>query len=152
MRRYWSRSGCLLTTLSPVVQTCTKASNKLTQPCCRLCFEALASVLLNQQCQNPLPSNPGPSNSGAWLPTLCLSPCGAFPAWSLQAPACLTASTSLSPVGSSPWMEATQPAAPSQAVQTRGEAWTVVFLGLTLEPSLRPQLSPEMLGNTDPVC
>lgn len=111
--------------------------------------KALALVLLNQQCQKPLSSNAGPSNSRAQLPPHRLSLCGACPVWSR---ACLTASTSLSPAGSSTWREATEPAAPSQAVQTRREAWAVVFLGLTLAPSQRPQLSPEMLGNIDPVC
>lgn len=60
--------------------------------------KALALVLLNQQCQKPLSSNAGPSNSRAQLPPHRLSLCGACPVWSR---ACLTASTSLSPAGSS---------------------------------------------------
>lgn len=79
--RYWSTPGCRLTTLSPWERRdkpwgggCTKASNKLTQPCCRLCFEAPVP--------EPSNSSPGPSNSRAQLHTHLLRLCGAFPAWS----------------------------------------------------------------------
>lgn len=63
----------------------TKASNELTKPWCRLCFEALTSVLLNRCQKHP----PGPSNSRAWLPTHHLSLCSAFPGWS-HADSCLS--------------------------------------------------------------
>lgn len=131
---------------------CTKASNKLTQPCCRLCFEALASVLLNQRCQKPPPSNPGPSNSRAWLPTHRLSPCGAFPVWS-HAGSCLSPCLH-QPLSSGELhldrANTTSSSEPSCA-DTKGSLGCGLPY-LTLAPSLRSQLSPEILGNTDPVC
>lgn len=130
-----------------------KANIKLNKPNCRLCFEVLVSVLLNKPAiQKSIRIRLGPGCQHTRV-SLCSpfprrSCTGSFPV-SLGTGSCWCPPTSFPPVRGSASREATQPAAPTQAVQTRSRAQAVVLLGLTLASSLRPQLTPETLGTTD---
>lgn len=119
-----------------------KANIELIKPNCRLCFEVLASVLISQTRdtkihQDPLKAGPGCHQT-------CVSLCSPLPGRSHTgfslSPWALGAAGGLPPVpssSSSAW-KATQPAAPTQAVQTRSGTWAVALLALTLPSPLSP--------------
>lgn len=142
VRRYWSTPGCLLTTLpsctnlegeavlKPAINSPNLAADFALRHLHPFCSTNGARNL-HPLTQDPLTAGPGCPHTA--LARVVHSLCGA-----MQAPACLPASTSPSPVGSSTWTEPTQPAALSQAVQTRREAWAVVFLIWHWHPPLGP--------------